>query len=272
MAKPNKKLKAAQAARQAQIEKEFDENALEKLTSRIDQSLSDNQQKRKKPPTGDNPTQDRKRPRNGVDRPSKHDKKSSASEKDILLAEIKALGGDEKDLELVEGVDSDEEEEDGDQRDAQPSKTKDYIVDKSLKDELAALSKSLGLADYQPSEASEEEVDEAGVSDDDHEEEGDEEEDEDESIDDDEAEARPVNGKPSKESKKGEPQVKAQQQQPLPKKAGDLVGLSSPSLAALLTTNTAKSRRSSPELTGMPPRCQSCVTHPANKPVLTPTP
>jgi len=58
-----------------------------------------------------------------------------------LLEEIRALGGDEKDLELIENVDSDAEEGDG------PKKPKEAEeeVDDGLKNELAAFAASLGL-------------------------------------------------------------------------------------------------------------------------------
>jgi ribosome biogenesis protein MAK21 len=178
MAKPNKKLQAARqrAAQHIQgadaigkskakangndMKTAFDEPALEKLTSHIEQNLTSstgNQQKRKKPPTvGDNDNSDikqnRKRQRNASDRPSRPKKidkgaKRHVNEKDILLAEIKSLGGDEKDLELVEGIDSDEDQ-------AQSVKLQ---IDEKLKAELAKLSRELGFADHQPSEASEEE-------------------------------------------------------------------------------------------------------------------
>lgn len=90
------------------------------------------------------------------------------------MEEIRALGGDESDLQLIKDVDSDSEDY------VQDSKKP---ADKSLKDELAAFSKQLGLADYAPSEASEEEEDVQEEDADDDEEEDEEESEEDEEED-----------------------------------------------------------------------------------------
>lgn len=139
-AKPNKGTKRGPS---------FNENALEQLTSKIDQNLNGNDHKRKKPPTHDVSSQDRKRQRNSSNGPPKSAPKG---EKDSLLDEIRALGGDEEDLKLIGDIDSSDEELVMD--DKKP-------VDKSLKDELAAFSKQLGFSNYQPSEASEEEQDRA---------------------------------------------------------------------------------------------------------------
>lgn len=263
MAKPNKKLQAAaRRAQNIQNGTPFNESALEKLTERIDHNLVDNQQnKRKKPPTGDNPSQNRKRQRNGADKPQKQNKKPGAIERDVLLAEIKALGGDEKDLELIEGIDSDEEEEDGGQPGSKRSKTDEHAIDKGLKAELAALSKELGFANLQPSDESDEEADEAEASGDDAQ--GDEEEEE---VDDDDQENDVVEEKPSNEANKPKPQGKVQPQQSLPKKAGQLVSRLVPQLAALLTANLAKPRCLNLEPTGMLSSCQSCPVQPTNKP------
>lgn len=263
MAKPNKKLQAAaRRAQNIQNGTSFSESALEKLTERIDHNLVDNQQnKRKKPPTGDNPSQNRKRQRNGADKPQKQDKKPGAIERDVLLAEIKALGGDEKDLELIEGIDSDEEEEDGRQPNGKRSKADEHTIDKGLKAELAAMSKELGFANLQPIDESEDEADEAEASGDDDQ--GDE---EDEEVNFDDQESSVVEEKPSKEANKPEPQVKVQPQPSQPKKPGQLVSRNVPSLAALLTTNPDKSRCLNLEPTGMLSSCQSCPVQPTSRP------
>ncbi|TQV95981.1 CCAAT-box-binding transcription factor [Cordyceps javanica] len=125
----------------------FSEDALEKLTSKIDQSLTDNDRKRKRPPTNALPAQAAKKQRN-PDTPTETN--DSKTEQEALLAEILALGGDEDDLELINGVDSDDEV-------VSESKAP---VDKKLRDELTALSKELGFSELAPQEASEEDVDE----------------------------------------------------------------------------------------------------------------
>lgn len=149
MAKPNKKGGKPQKGQKRGPS--FNEDALAQLTSKIDQNLNGNDHKRKKPPTTDSGAQDRKRQRNSSNGPSKPTPKSEKSEKETLLEEIRALGGDEEDLKLIEDIDSSDEEFVKD--DKKP-------VDKSLKDELAAFSKQLGFSNYQPSEASEEEQEE----------------------------------------------------------------------------------------------------------------
>ncbi|TQW06816.1 CCAAT-box-binding transcription factor [Cordyceps javanica] len=107
----------------------FSEDALEKLTSKIDQSLTDNDRKRKRPPTNALPAQAAKKQRN-PDTPTETN--DSKTEQEALLAEILALGGDEDDLELINGVDSDDE----------------------------VVSEKLGFSELAPQEASEEDVDE----------------------------------------------------------------------------------------------------------------
>lgn len=138
--------------------KSFNDNALEQLTARIGNKLKEKDHKRKNPPTNDSESKDTKRQRNSSSGPAKSGEKGGD---DDLLGEIKALGGDEKDLELIQDIDSEDElNKDKDQK---------HAVDKSLKDELAALSKSLGFAEYQPSEASDEEEPEEGEDDEDDE-------------------------------------------------------------------------------------------------------
>ncbi|EGX90225.1 CCAAT-box-binding transcription factor [Cordyceps militaris CM01] len=149
----------------------FNEDALAKLTSRIGQGLTGNDQKRKRPPTNASPVQTAKKQRKSDATPATNGAKT---EQEALLAEILALGGDEDDLELINGVDS-EDEVVGD------SKTP---VDKKLKDDLAALSKELGFSKFTPPEASEDEVEEDAETeeDDDEDDEDDEDDQEDEKI------------------------------------------------------------------------------------------
>lgn len=148
----------------------FNEDALEKLTSRIDQNLSENDNKRKRPPTNASPAQTAKKQRNSDASPATN---GSKTDQEALLAEILALGGNEDDLELINGVDSDDEV-------VNESKAP---VDKKLRDELAALSKELGFAGLAPQEASEEEEEEDEEDEDEEDEEEDEEDErEDEKI------------------------------------------------------------------------------------------
>ncbi|CAM1507331.1 Fc.00g069720.m01.CDS01 [Cosmosporella sp. VM-42] len=162
MAKPQKKGKGP---RRSQDGRGLNENALNQITSKIDQSLTSNDHKRKKPPTAAAGNQHQKRQRNSEGATAE---KSSNDDNEALLEEIKALGGDESDFELIKDLDSDNE---------------DYVkdskkpVDKTLKDELAALSKELGLAEMEPSEASDEDE---GADEDGEDEEDDEDDDEEE--------------------------------------------------------------------------------------------
>lgn len=167
MAKPNMKGKGPQGPKKPKGRKSLDENALSQLTSKIDQSLkSGNDRKRKKPPTSESANQDRKRQLNSG---SGSPKPNGKGELDALLEEIKALGGDERDLELIQDIDSDDED---------LVKGTKQPMDKRLKDELVALSKELGFADYQPSEASDDDQDD-GAHEDAEEEDVDDDEDED---------------------------------------------------------------------------------------------
>lgn len=177
MAKPNQKGKGPKGHKSPKGRRSLDENGLSQLTSKIDQSLNDSSsrkdQKRKKPPTTESASQDRKRQRNSGNGPPKSTAK--ADETAALLEEIRALGGDEEDLKLIQDIDSSDEE---------AVKGGKAPADKRLRDELAALSKELGLAEYQPSEASDD--DEAAGEED--------EEDEDELDEDDEDEGEEEDG------------------------------------------------------------------------------
>ena len=139
--------------RKSQEGLKLDDKVLEQLTAKIDQNLNGKELKRKQPPTNVSSKQDQKRQRNSVNGKDKQQKPSAKGkgkglDQAAIMAEIKELGGDEKDWDLIKDIDSSDEEYVNDDKKA---------MDKGLKDELAALSKQLGLADYQPSEASEEE-------------------------------------------------------------------------------------------------------------------
>ncbi|KAF9767915.1 hypothetical protein IL306_014855 [Fusarium sp. DS 682] len=141
MAKPTKKVKG-KAPRSSSKGPNFDNNTLDNLTSTIDKKLG----KRKQPPTKATGDQHQKRQRNSQ---SSSGEKSGKVDEKTLLEEIRALGGDESDLALIQDIDSDDDEY------AQGSKDS-KAIDKSLKDELAAFSKQLGFAEVEMSEASDE--------------------------------------------------------------------------------------------------------------------
>ncbi|KAF4338244.1 ribosome biogenesis MAK21 [Fusarium beomiforme] len=141
MAKPTKKGKV-KGPRSSSKGPKFDDNALDNLTSTIDKKLG----KRKQPPTKATGDQHQKRQRNSE---GSFSEKSGKVDQKTLLEEIRALGGDESDLALIQDVDSDDEEYTQSSKDSK-------AIDKSLKDELAAFSKQLGFAEVEMSEASDE--------------------------------------------------------------------------------------------------------------------
>ncbi|KAL7942324.1 CBF/Mak21 family domain-containing protein [Trichoderma barbatum] len=165
MAKHSKKAKGPQ---RSQNDAAKLQNGLGELTSQIQEKLNGNPYKRKNPPTEAAGKQKQRRQRDSEGAPPA---KSTKIDDDALMAEIKALGGDEDDWRLINEVASDDE--------AVASESK-APVDKRLKDELAALSKELGFAGLAPVDASDEEEEEGG-----QEEEEEDEEDEDEDFEDD---------------------------------------------------------------------------------------
>ncbi|KAL1868727.1 RNA-binding ribosome biosynthesis protein mak21 [Diaporthe australafricana] len=152
-----KRTKAQNGAKPA-----FDETALSKLTAKIDTDLAnpkskskpkDKKQKDERPAKRKRSENDVKdatpnkrqaqEPKNRPSKPLKKASKESKTPKDKraeLLQEILALGGDENDLDIVAGVDSDAEE-------GQESKPKEAPVesDKVLKNELAKFAAGLGF-------------------------------------------------------------------------------------------------------------------------------
>ncbi|KOS21077.1 Ribosome biogenesis protein MAK21 [Escovopsis weberi] len=176
MAGKFKKAKGPKGPRGSHGAPSFNENALAELTSQIDEKLTTKDHKRKNPPTEASGKQkQQKKQRDSGDKP-KAPREEVSEDRDALLAEIKALGGDEDDLDLIDGVESSDE--------AYVEKSK-ICLDKGLKKELMALSKELGFADLKPAEHDDEEEEEDEVDEDDQEEEeNDEDEDEDEEDDD----------------------------------------------------------------------------------------
>lgn len=161
MAKHSKKSKGPQRSNENAARLQ---NGMSQITSQIEAKLNGNPYKRKSPPTEVSGKQKQRKQRDPEDAPATN---GTSDDKDALLAEIKALGGDEEDWRLINDVASDDE--------VTGSKAP---VDKKLKDELAALSKELGFSGIIPDDASDEE-----------EEEDEEVEDEDEEEDDDDDES-----------------------------------------------------------------------------------
>lgn len=184
MAKPTKKGKGPRSSSKGP---NLDKNALENLTSTLDKKLG----KRKQPPTKAAGDQHQKRQRNTDN--TAGGKKSGKIDEKTLLEEIKALGGDESDLALIQGIDSDDEENVKGSKDSKPA-------DKGLKDELAAFSKQLGFAEVEMSEASD---DEEGEEEEEVEEESEGEEDDLEDIDDEEDDEDEVEAPKETAQKKG---------------------------------------------------------------------
>ena len=142
----------------------FDEAALSQLTAKIDTNLSQSKErppeKRKRDDYDSRDSNPKKRqaqePKGNRQSPKKAGKESSSS----LLDEIRLLGGDESDLELVTGVDSDAEE--GQSANAGKSSSE---LDRAFQKELAKFASGLGFeqvreesvaADDEPDEEQEE--------------------------------------------------------------------------------------------------------------------
>lgn len=198
----------------------FDEAALEKLTAKIDTELSKPQSNGKKqksepqakkdieptkPKSKDQkqkPERPEKRKRTDNDAKDAHPKKRQAQEakngsakpKKVvkgsqvdLLEEIKLLGGDEADLELVAGIDSDAEEDQ-----APKPKSSATDMDKALQKELAKFAAGLGFDEVRDDDgATDEEVGSEGPDDEEWEDEEDEEGDVDEEEEEEEEDEAP---------------------------------------------------------------------------------
>jgi ribosome biogenesis protein MAK21 len=163
-----KPIKKGKGPRRSNDGRRFDDSALNNLTAKIDHNLGSNDHKRKQPPTKTAGDQHQKRQRNSQ---GTSENKDGKLDNDALLEEIKALGGDESDLALIKDIDSEDE---------MSAKDSKASVDKKLKNELAALSKELGFAEIEMSEASDqdegaEEESEDGEEEDDDEDESEEE-------------------------------------------------------------------------------------------------
>ncbi|TLS22665.1 uncharacterized protein PpBr36_05929 [Pyricularia pennisetigena] len=133
---PRDKSKAGKKAKASNNTPAFDEKALLQLTNKLDQSLSKTADDQSRP--GKRKRQDdhekRAKPKK---RPSDAHGNGDQDKNAMLLEDIKALGGDENDLELVVGIDSDAE--DG------AEKSTERPLDDGFKSELAKFASALGF-------------------------------------------------------------------------------------------------------------------------------
>lgn len=155
--------------------KTFDEGALASLTAKIENKLGgqadtvyskkeampNHDQGAGKRKRQDGPATDgakgpksKKRHTAGGDKPAKPAKQTKTPSA-TLLEEIRALGGDEDDLELVANLDSDAEE-----GGSMPKPKDSDEVDDAFKSELAKFAASLGLENLRPEDDGEEEEEE----------------------------------------------------------------------------------------------------------------
>jgi ribosome biogenesis protein MAK21 len=155
--------------------KTFDEGALASLTAKIENKLGGQADtvyskkeampnhdqgagKRKRQdgpaPDGAKGPKAKKRHTDDAEKPAKPAKQTKTSSA-TLLEEIRALGGDEDDLELVANLDSDAEE-----GGSMPKPKDSDDVDDAFKSELAKFAASLGLENLRPEDEGEEEEEE----------------------------------------------------------------------------------------------------------------
>lgn len=150
----------------------FDEAALSKLTAKIETELSkpkpkakDKEHKHKnerpiKRKRAENETKDvnsppKKKQAHEAKHGSGKPKKAPRDKRTEMLEEIKALGGDEADLDLVAGIDSDAEEG----QEVKPSKPAPTDIGNTFKSELAKFAAGLGFEDVRDEDgATDEEV------------------------------------------------------------------------------------------------------------------
>lgn len=222
----------------------FDDSALSSLTAKIDRKLSEKSFGNNKKSPATTPAKQnlkRKRPEEKPEqavkaknekpkqdvkgnKKDKKDKKKATnsvqdgvSTSDALLEEIRALGGDEKDLELVGDIDSEEEDLEGNNTGTKP--------DKGFQAELAQFASGLGFEKVKPEEAAEEEDEES---------EGESELEEEEEDDDDAEDSPPLSKKkdtppvPKKKETPPVPKKKENPPQPAPKAKGKWKTVSKP--------------------------------------------
>lgn len=150
----------------------FDDAALSKLTAKIETELS--RPKPKETRHKDERPSKRKRAENDPKDANPHPKKRQAQEKikgpgkprkapkdkrAEMLEEIKALGGDEADLDLVAGIDSDAEEG----QDAKPTKSASTDMDNIFKNDLAKFAAGLGFENVRDEDGATDDEDDQAV-------------------------------------------------------------------------------------------------------------
>ncbi|KAI0489842.1 CBF-domain-containing protein [Xylaria cf. heliscus] len=161
-------------------------------------------------------------------RPRSHDKKHQTSQPDsgnVLLDEIKALGGDEDDFKLVGDIDSDDE--------AVNNQTGSKDADKILRAELASFAAGLGFDQVQQDPASEESEAEDDQGDEDVSADGGEDVEQSDEDDDDEAEDNPTVGPKRKTIFEPRPDWHAVQLKTLPMPTSDDVAPFTTAITAL---------------------------------------
>ncbi|CAK7268098.1 RNA-binding ribosome biosynthesis protein mak21 [Sporothrix epigloea] len=126
------------------------------------------------------PARNARKPNGGINGAANGTNKDTANsaidKKTMMLDEIKALGGDEADFDLVDGIDSDAEEGGG----GKAAADEDLSLDAAFQSELAKFAAGLGFDEVREDDEAEEEQEEEEV----EEEEGEGEENEEESEDD----------------------------------------------------------------------------------------
>lgn len=165
MAPPNKHDRKKKPDRPA-----FNEAALTQLTSKIDKTLSkshkdEKPEKRKRPDVPERGPQPKKR-RRAEGKPERKSGRTDGKKNadpaiagkitsSELLVEIKALGGDEKDLELVANIDSGIEDE----LEESAGLARDVKLDGVFRKELAQFASSLGFQEIEREDVSSDEPD-----------------------------------------------------------------------------------------------------------------
>ncbi|CAK7222689.1 RNA-binding ribosome biosynthesis protein mak21 [Sporothrix bragantina] len=206
---PNKTKTANRKGGAGSAPSAFSQASLTQLTAQIDRDLESrnaknlNGGKRKRDAdAGDNDDEDdqatasktQKTQKTEKTQPSRKGKKTNGTtngdKKTVMLDEIKALGGDEDDFDLVDGIDSDAEEGSGGQ--GGKSAADDALsLDAAFKSELAKFAAGLGFDEVREEDEDEEEMAEeqaAQEEEQDEEDEEEEEEEEEEDVEDEEEE------------------------------------------------------------------------------------
>ncbi|KAK4453578.1 ribosome biogenesis protein MAK21 [Podospora aff. communis PSN243] len=158
----------AKQKKKAAVAAGFDQNALARLTAKLDTALPKADAapptKRKRPQDADE-NNGAKKHKGGAKVQRTEDGAHEKEEENVLLKEILALGGDEDDYDLVANVDSGDE---GGQAPA-PKPSSSNHLDSALQEELARFASALGFQQHRPGDEDEEYDEEIDISEDDEE-------------------------------------------------------------------------------------------------------